>query len=323
MPALRISAGRLAAASIAVGSLVLATKLVAWRVTGSVALFSDAMESTVNVGAAVVAFLAVRWSAQPEDAGHPYGHHKAEYLAAVLEGALIVVAALLILREAVTTLLAPEPIEAPWLGLALNASAGVINAVWAAVLIRAGRARSSPALLADGRHLSADTVTSAGVIAGLVLAVLTGWAILDPLLAAIVAANVLVSGWRLMRESIGGLMDAAPPADDLQRIRAAIAENAGGAIEAHDLRTRHAGRRTFVDFHLVVPGRMSVAEAHEICDRIERAVRREMGEAVISIHVEPPHKAKRENTVGALPAALTSAPRQADPGCARSKRPHE
>lgn len=287
----------IALASIGVGLLVLFIKFVAWWVTDSVALFSDAVESTVNVGAAVAAFLAISWSARPEDANHPYGHHKAEYLSAVLEGALIVVAAILILKEAATGFFAPRPIEAPWLGLAINGAAGVLNGLWALVLIRRGRRNLSPALVADGRHLMTDVVSSAGVIVGLALAVATGWTVLDPLLAAVVALNVLWSGWQLLKESVGGLMDIAPPDDELARIREAISASAGGAIEAHDLRTRNAGRRTFVDFHLVVPSDMTVAAAHEICDRIERAVRAEVGEALISIHVEPQEKAKHDDVI--------------------------
>ncbi|RAI00701.1 cation-efflux pump [Acuticoccus sediminis] len=287
----------LAAASIAVGCVVFAIKLLSWWVTDSVALFSDALESIVNIGAALAAFVAVSWSQRPDDDDHPYGHHKAEYLSAVLEGALIVLAALLILREAAVGFLEPRPLTAPWLGIAINLCAGVLNAVWALVLIRYGERHRSPALKADGRHLMADVVTSAGVALGLVLAVVTGWSILDPLLAAMVAVNVLKSGWTLVTESVGGLMDAAPPEADLSRIRRAIAEHCDDAIEAHDLRTRHAGRRTFVEFHLVVPADMTVARAHVICDRIEAAIRREMGESVISIHVEPPHKAKHENLV--------------------------
>jgi cation diffusion facilitator family transporter len=287
----------IALGSIAVGVVVFAIKLVAWQVTGSVALLSDALESTVNVGASVAAFLAIRWSARPEDANHPYGHHKAEYLSAVLEGVLIVVAALVILREAVSAFLAPQPIEAPWLGLLINGGAGVLNALWAILLVRYGRRHRSPALEADGRHLMTDVVSSAGVIAGLALAVLTGWTVLDPLLAAVVAVNVLWSGWGLLKDSVGGLMDEASPDDEVERIRNAISAHAGGAIEAHDLRTRTAGRRSFVDFHLVVPSDMTVAEAHEICDRIERAVREEVGEALISIHVEPQEKAKHDDVI--------------------------
>ncbi|WMS41470.1 cation diffusion facilitator family transporter [Acuticoccus sp. MNP-M23] len=299
-----ISASNLAAASIAVGIAVLGIKFAAWGLTGSVALLSDALESVVNVGAAIAALFAVRLSQLPADENHPYGHHKVEYLSAVLEGALIVLAAFLILREAIGGFMNPQQIEAPWLGLAINASAGAINAAWAVVLIRFGRRHRSPALSADGRHLAADTVTTVGVLLGLILSVVTGWAILDPLLAGAVACNVIWSGWSLIRESVGGLMDAAPPPDELDRIREAIAKSAGGAIEAHDLRARHAGRRTFVDFHLVVPEDMNVTDAHEICDRIERAVRKTVGEALISIHVEPEHKSKHQSTLAADPAAI-------------------
>ncbi|UOM34182.1 cation diffusion facilitator family transporter [Acuticoccus sp. I52.16.1] len=293
----RLNTATMAAISIAVGLVVFAIKLLAWGVTGSVALYSDALESTVNIGAAMAAFIAIRWSRQPDDDDHPYGHHKAEYLSAVLEAALILIAALMIFREAFSALVDPHPIDAPWLGLAINLSAGVINGVWAMILIGHGRRERSPALLADGRHIMADVVTSAGVAVGLALAVLTGWTIFDPILAAVVAVHVLRSGWQLMGESVSGLMDAAPPEEELVRIRKAITENSGDALEAHDLRTRNAGRRTFVDFHLVVPGHMSVADAHVICDRIEAAIRREMGESVISIHVEPQHKAKHDNVV--------------------------
>jgi len=288
---------RLAAVSIGVGTLVLALKTLAWWITGSVALLSDALESIVNVGAAVATLVAVTWSAVPADENHPYGHHKAEYLSAVLEGVLIALAAILILREAMAAFLVPRAIEAPWLGLAVNGAAGVINAAWAFVLVRQGRRLRSPATVADGRHLAADTVSTVGVLGGVALAAVSGWWWLDPLFALLVGLHVLRAGWQLLRESVGGLMDEAAPAEEQDRIRAAIASSAEGAIEAHDIRTRHAGRRTFVDFHLVVPSGMTVAESHEICDRIEHAIREETGEALISIHVEPQHKAKHDNAV--------------------------
>ena len=287
----------LAAGSIAVGIVVLALKYLAWHLTGSVALLSDAIESIVNVATAVAALIAIRFAAQPADANHPYGHHKAEYISAVVEGALIIVAALAIFREAYAAFLAPRITDAPWTGLAVNGAATLINAVWCYVLITQGRQRRSPALLADGRHLFTDVVSSIGVFAGVSLAALTGYVILDPILAALVGVNVLWAGWRVMKESVGGLLDEAVPDDDLARIRAIIADHAEGAIEAHDLRTRHAGRMTFVDFHLVVKGSMTVTEAHEICDRLERAIKAEMQDALISIHVEPDDKAKHSGIV--------------------------
>ena len=286
-----------AAGSIVVGIVVLALKYTAYVLTGSVALLSDAIESIVNVATAVVALLAVRWSGMPADAGHPYGHHKAEYFSAVVEGVLIVIAALAILREAYFGYLAPKSLDAPWQGLAVNGLASLVNAVWSWVLIRQGRRLQSPALMADGRHLSTDVMSSVGVLAGVALAAVTGWRMLDPALAAAVAFYILWSGWRLMKDSVGGLMDEAVPPETLAHIREIISANADGAIEAHDLRTRHAGRMMFIDFHLVVPSSMSVAVAHDICDRLERAIRAEFPDALISIHIEPDNQAKHSGIV--------------------------
>ena len=287
----------LAVGSIAVGLIVLALKYVAYHLTGSVALLSDAIESIVNVATAIAALIAINFAAQPADANHPYGHHKAEYISAVIEGVLIVIAAIAILREAWLAYHTPRMVDAPWLGLAVNGAASVINAIWCYLLISQGRAHKSPALVADGRHLFTDVVSSFGVLGGVALAAVTGLSILDPILAALVAVNILWAGWRLMKESVGGLLDEALPEADLSRIRSVIAANADGAIEAHDLRTRQAGRMTFVDFHLVVKGSMSVTEAHDICDRLERAIKAEVQDALISIHVEPDDKAKHSGIV--------------------------
>ncbi|BAT61080.1 ferrous-iron efflux pump FieF [Variibacter gotjawalensis] len=287
----------IATISIAVGVVVLGLKYLAYHLTGSVALLSDAIESIVNVATAVITLLAIRWASKPPDADHPWGHNKVEYFSAVVEGVLIVIAALAILREAYGAYQAPHLLEQPWQGIAVNALASAINAAWATVLMRQGRAQRSPALAADGRHLFTDVVSSVGVLAGVILAALTGWALLDPALAALVAVNILWSGWRLVKESVGGLLDEALPSEQLTRIRAIIAANAEGAIEAHDVRTRHAGRTTFVDFHLVVPGDLSVTRAHDICDRIEQAIKAEVAGASISIHVEPDDKAKHSGIV--------------------------
>ncbi|MBN9889190.1 cation diffusion facilitator family transporter [Salipiger abyssi] len=283
--------------SVAVGLAVLAIKALAWWLTGSVALLSDALESIVNVATALAALIALRIAAQPADADHPYGHHKAEYFSAVLEGVLIVVAAILILREAWNAWENPRVISAPWLGLGVNLTASVLNGVWCWVLLRAGRELRSPALEADGRHLLTDVVSSVGVTAGVVLAVLTGWWWLDPALAALVALNILWSGWQVVRGSVGGLMDEAAPEDEIEQMRALISANAEGAVEAHDLRSRRAGRALFVEFHLVVPGGMTVEAAHEICDRIEAALHSAFEGSRVTIHVEPEHKAKHSGIV--------------------------
>jgi cation diffusion facilitator family transporter len=288
---------RLAFGGIAVGLLVLALKYAAYLLTGSIALFSDAAESIVNVATAVAAFFAVRLSAVPPDANHPYGHHKAEYLSAVLEGVLIVIAALAILRKAYLGYLDPQPLDAPVKGLLVNGAATALNVAWCFLLFRVGRRRRSPALLADARHLLTDVVTSVGVLAGVALVAATGWLVLDSLIAALVSLHILWWGWTLMRQSIGGLMDEAVSNEVLDKIRHAISKEAEGALEAHDLRTRHAGRTTFIEFHLVVPGSMSVAESHAICDRIEEALCADIPDAMITIHVEPEHKAKHRGGV--------------------------
>jgi cation diffusion facilitator family transporter len=287
-------ATQLAAFSVAIAVAVLSLKAVAWWVTGSVALYADALESIVNVAAAIAALLAVRLSALPADANHPYGHSKAEYFSAVLEGALIIVAALLILHEAWGAFLSPRAPDQVGIGLAVSAVASGINAAWALYLGRRGKSLRSPALMADARHLWADVVTSVGVLVGVGLVALTGILWLDPLLAALTAVNILFSGGRLLRDSVGGLMDEAVPPATMERIRRIVAEQASGAIEAHDLRSRHAGRHTFLEFHLVVPGDMSVRESHEICDRIEAALKAELEAAIITIHVEPEAKAKQQ-----------------------------
>ncbi|MCA8881151.1 MAG: cation transporter [Rhodobacteraceae bacterium] len=287
-----------ALASVGIGVLVFALKLAAWYVTGSVALFSDALESTINVVAAATAYVALRVANLPADANHPYGHHKAEYFSAVFEGVLVVVAALAIAREAYHGFIDPTPIDAPALGLAINAVATVINAAWGYVLVKWGRNWRSPALIADGRHVLTDVWTSAGVIVGVVVVAMTGMARLDPAIAALVAVNVLWSGWQMVREASGGLMDAAPAESVVEDLKKVISQNAHGAIEAHDVRIRHAGKVTFVEFHLIVDGEMTVWASHEICDRIEAALRQRLGgDGFISIHVEPENKAKHEGIV--------------------------
>ncbi|HMN87691.1 MAG TPA: cation diffusion facilitator family transporter [Bauldia sp.] len=291
------SLASIAAATIVVGVVVLGLKAVAYVVTGSVALYSDALESIVNVAASIAALVAILYSARPADANHPYGHHKAEYLSVVIEGVLIIVAALAILREAWFAFQEPRLLDAPVEGLAINGVASVINAAWSWFLIREGRRRRSPALVADGKHLLTDVVTSAGVFVGLVLAVLTGLPVLDPLLAALVAVNIIWSGWGLIREFLGGLLDEAVAPETLDRIRRTISLNATGALEAHDVRTRNAGKVTFIDFHLVVPGTMPVSEAHAICDEIEAALKSDVPDSMITIHVEPEEKAKHHGVL--------------------------
>ncbi|UWQ37594.1 cation diffusion facilitator family transporter [Leisingera aquaemixtae] len=286
----RFNAQQLATGSIFVALAVMGLKIAAWMMTGSVALLSDALESLVNIGGAVMAWFAVRYAQRPPDAGHPYGHHKAEYFSAVIEGILIVIAALVIVHEAVNALSRPEMADWAPAGLLINALAMAVNLLWAQVLLRAGARLSSPALSAGGRHLMSDVWTSAGVLAGLGLALASGWAILDPLLALLVAVNILREGWRVIASSVNGLMDMAAPEAERARIEEIIHRSAAGALQVHGLKTRRAGRALFVEFHMVVDGAMSVRAAHDICDRVEAALKASLPDAQAVIHVEPEHK---------------------------------
>ena len=288
---------RIAVINIGIALLVMAIKYAAYRATGSVALFSDALESIVNVVTAIAAVLAITVGARPADRHHQFGHHKAEYLAAVVEGALIIIAAILILREAAQAVLEPRDLQQPLVGILINSLATLINAGWAWFLISRGQSWRSPALIADGWHLMSDVTTSLGVLVGLALAAVTGIKLLDPLLAGMVAFHILWIGYRLIKGSASSLMDEAVTAVTLGEINRVIASNAEGALQVHDVRTRVAGPATFIEFHLVVPGSMTVDESHTICDRIEHALEAAIEGAEVLIHVEPGHKAKPKGAI--------------------------
>jgi cation diffusion facilitator family transporter len=289
--------------SIIIAFAVMGLKFVAWKLTGSVALYSDALESIVNVLTAGAAYWAIRVSHKPADLGHPFGHHKAEYFSAVLEGILIGIAALLIIMAVARSWPSPAALEQPWTGLAVNGGAAAVNAVWAFVLITAGGRERSPALVADGRHIMTDVLTSVGVIAGLAGAVATGWNVLDPLLALLVAVNILWEGWKVVGSSVNGLMDRAVDPDETIHIRDIISANSHGALEVHDLKTRAAGRATFIEFHLVVDADMTVSQSHVICDRIEEALKAEIPSVRVTIHVEPDDEAKLPKGTASVPFA--------------------
>ncbi|HEX7389587.1 MAG TPA: cation diffusion facilitator family transporter [Acidiphilium sp.] len=288
---------RFALGSFGIGILVLGLKAAAWQVSGSAALYSDALESLVNVAAALMVFYALKTAAKPADSEHPYGHAKAELLSAVAEGSLIVLAAVLILQSAAKAILAPHLPATPWLGLGLNAAGGVLNALWALVLNRTGASRRYPALAADQAHLIADAITTVGIVVGLAIAVLARIPLLDPLIAIAIACQIAMIGGRTVLQSLSLLLDRAPPPSIVERIRTLVGIHAIGAIEAHDMRVRQAGQSSFLEFHLVVPGGMSVSAAHEICDRIEAVLKTEMPGVIITIHVEPDHKAKHQGVL--------------------------
>src|SRR5262245_43291640 len=286
-----------ASASIVVAVVVMALKYVAFHITGSVALFSDAAESIVNVITAGVALWAIWLAGKPADTKHPFGHSKAEYFSAVLEGVLIIIAALVILHEAYDAYFNPRTLSAPIKGITVNGIATAINATWSAFLITAGRRWRSPALVADGRHLFSDVATSVGVLIGLGLVEITGYVVLDPLMAAGVALHILWSGWLVISDSIDSLMDRAVDVRTENKIREILSREATRAIEVHDLRTRAAGRIIFIEFHLVVPTSMSVGDAHIICDRLEAALQQQVKDCSVTIHVEPEGEARHKGVV--------------------------
>lgn len=282
-----MEAMRAARTSVGIGILVLALKLVAWRLTGSVALYSDALESIVNVVAALVALTALRVAALPADANHPWGHSKAEYFSAGAEGGLIVVAAIAIISEASGKLFHPTELGSVGAGAIVSLVASGFNGALGLWLRKVGRRIGSPALEADGAHVMTDVLTTGGVLVGVVLAKLTGFWILDPLIAIGVALQIIYTGWKIVRGSVAGLMDEAVPASEAAKIEAVVREASARALEFHDLRARRAGARLFVELHLVVAGGMTVADSHTLCDDIEAAVRREFLGSEVTIHVEP------------------------------------
>lgn len=287
-------AERAARLSLLVALWLLGLKSLAYLLTGSVALLSDALESTVNVAATLLALFAIRFAQRPPDETHPFGHSKAEYFSAVLEGVLVVLAAFLIAKESIPRLLHPRPLGDLGPGLLVSLLASLINGLLAWHLLRQGRRLRSPALTADGYHVLSDVLTSVGVLAGVSLAWATGLWVLDPLLALLVAGNILLMGFRLVRQSVGGLMDEGLSPAEVSRIRKTIAEALGGrALEVHDLKTRKAGNRAFLEFHLVVPGSMTVEEAHRLCDELERALEESFPGLAVTIHVEPESERKR------------------------------
>jgi cation diffusion facilitator family transporter len=275
------------ALSILAALLTLGLKYFAYRLTGSVGLLSEALESLINLVAALTAFFCLWYAAQPVDVSHTYGHDKIEFFSSGLEGVLICAAAVGIAWYSVHRLVDPEPLQSLDLGLAISLAASLINLAVARVLLHAGRARHSIVMEADGRHLMTDVWTSAGVLAGLVLVLVTGVQWLDPVIALMVAANIAWTGFDLVRISFNGLMDHALPEAEQAVLRAVIATQLAPGMDFHALRTRVAGSRRFADFHLLVPGALSVRAAHEVIGRIEAAVRAALPGIEVAVHVEP------------------------------------
>jgi cation diffusion facilitator family transporter len=274
--------------SIAAAVATIALKTAAWALTGSVGLLSDAAESVVNLVAAVFALIVVQWAARPPDEEHAYGHEKADYLSAGLEGALILVAAVTIGVSAVDRLSNPQPLSHIGIGVAVSILASGVNLAVARLLIGAGREHGSLTLEADGRHLMTDVWTSVGVVGGVGAVAVSGWDVLDPLIAIAVAANIVVTGVALVRRSTGGLMDRALAGGELTRVQEVLERyTVAGPVRFHALRSRRAGRRAFVSVHILVPGQWTVKRGHDLVERIERDLLAVLGHATVFTHLEP------------------------------------
>jgi cation diffusion facilitator family transporter len=283
----RPSLRRYALLSVVAALLTIALKGGAYFLTGSIGFLSDALESFVNLVAALVALLALAVAARPADEEHAYGHTKAEYFSSGFEGALIVAAAASIVVVAIGRLIDPRPIQEPTLGLALNAAAGVVNLVVARILYRAGRRHRSITLEADAQHLMTDVWTSLAVIAGVGAAAATGWLQLDAIVAIAVALMVLQTGIRLLRRSALGLLDTSLPEETLGTIKSILDAHGPSGVRYHALRTRQAGARRFISFHILVPGDWTVQRGHDLLEEIEERIRDAVPGSVVDTHLEP------------------------------------
>ncbi len=273
--------------SIAAAVATILLKGVAWWLTGSVGLLSDALESFVNLAGALMALAMISLAETPEDDRHAWGHGKAEYFSSAFEGFLILLAAGSIGYAAVGRLFHPEPLEAVGAGLLVSVVASLINLFAARELLKAGRAYNSITLEADAKHLMTDVWTSAGVIAGVGLVWVSGWLWLDPAIALLVAANIVWTGWHLLQRSASGLMDEAIAAERIAAVEAVLANYRKEGLDFHALRTRQAGRHAFISLHVLVPGDWTVQHGHDVVERIEADIRAAVPESHLTTHLEP------------------------------------
>ena len=278
---------RFAWLSIAAAVLTIALKSEAYLLTGSVGLLSDAAESLVNLVAAVVALIALHVAARPADEKHNFGHGKAEYFSAGVEGLMIFVAAGFILVSSVQRFLHPTELESIGLGLAISTVASVVNGAVGVLLLRVGAAHRSVTLTADGKHLLTDVWTSVGVIVGVLLVGLTGWQRLDPVVAAIVGVNILVTGFRLVSQSVTSLLGAAMPAGDLAKVNAVLDDMRTAEIDFTDVRTRESGRHRFVSLTVLVPANWTVERGHALADDVEVTIAKDLSDTDVQTHIEP------------------------------------
>jgi cation diffusion facilitator family transporter len=282
--------------SVCASIVTMALKMAAYAFTGSVSLLSDAMESSVNLVAALVAFLALTVADRPADQSHAYGHDKAEYFSSGVEGALILVAAILIIYTAVQRFLHPAPLADLGIGLTIALLASGINFGVSRFMLRIAKRHDSITLEADAQHLMTDVWTSVGVVAALGVVTLTPpkWAILDPLIAILVGLNIIHTGVNLIRRSMEGLMDGSLPEQECQQIEEAIHTCLLPGTKFHGMRTRKSGSRRFVDLHVTVPGNLSVTEGHDRCETIEAAIRNRLPKTSVATHLEPENQLYKE-----------------------------
>jgi cation diffusion facilitator family transporter len=283
----QVSLTRYAWLSIGTAIATIALKLVAYLLTGSVGLLSDAAESVVNLVAAIIALIALIVAARPADANHHYGHGKAEYFSAGAEGLMIFVAAAVILVSAVQRFITPIPLERIGAGLVISAGATALNAVVGMLLIRVGRRRRSATLAADGKHLMTDVWTSAGVLVGVLLVGVTGWERLDPLVAVLVGLNILVAGGRMVAQSVRALLDEALDEADLKEVIIVLDRFRGAEVDFHGLQTRQSGQSRFVSMHVLVPGEWSVQRGHDLVEQVEEQIRAALPDSTVFTHMEP------------------------------------
>jgi cation diffusion facilitator family transporter len=283
----RSSLTRFAWLSISAAVVTIGLKVVAYRLTGSVGLLSDAIESLVNLVGGIMALAMLTVAARPADEGHPYGHSKAEYFSSGVEGSLILLAAVSIGYAAVGRLIAPKPLEQVGLGLAVSVLASLVNLVVAVLLLRVGRKHNSITLEANAQHLLTDVWTSVGVVAGVGAVALTGWQRLDPIVALGVAANIIWTGVGIVRRSTAGLMDSSLSAQDQTAVQRVLQTHQVGGVQFHKLQTRQAGARKFVSVHVLVPGDWTVHRGHQLAGHIASDVRQALPEASVITHIEP------------------------------------
>ena len=283
----QINLAKLAWMSIIVSVVVFGMKMAAWWATGSVGLLSDALESTVNIVAAIVALLALRTAMKPADAMHHFGRGKAEYFSASIEGFMILLAALIIVYTAIERIISPRDLEQIGWGLTISTVAAVINGGTALILLRAGKLHRSPVLIADGKHLMTDVWTSVGVIVGVGLVVVTGWNRLDGIVALAVGLNIIVTGINLLRSSTAGLMDKALSDEDHLKIVEVLTKYESDEVKFHALQTREAGRQRFVSMHVLVPGAWTIQKGHDLSEELEAEIIEQLPDTIITTHVEP------------------------------------